>query len=132
MRACRLTPCPKCGHNEYIMRSNGNFKECFTCKKVHNKTYKVRNPHLKLAEKAKRRATKLSATPSWLTSEDFWLIREVYSISKLRTTMTGTDWEVDHIVPLQGKNVCGLHVPLNLQVITAHENRTKGNRYKEG
>jgi 5-methylcytosine-specific restriction endonuclease McrA len=47
------------------------------------------------------------------------------------TKMTGVCHEVDHIIPLQGKNISGLHCPLNLQILTKSENSRKGNRYDD-
>ncbi len=64
-----------------------------------------------------------------LSEDELFMIREIYSLCRLRSEMTGVPHEVDHIVPLQGKEVCGLHVPWNLQVLTAHENRKKSNRW---
>ena len=79
---------------------------------------------------AKRRTKKLQATPEWLTEDDFWLIDEIYELAALRTKTTGIKWHVDHIVPLQGKKVCGLHVPWNLQVITFTDNMQKSNKHE--
>lgn len=80
---------------------------------------------------AKRRATKLRATPKWLTAEDYIKIQELYEIAQAFKLYTGQEYHVDHIVPLQGKNVCGLHVPWNLQILTASENLCKHNKVIE-
>jgi 5-methylcytosine-specific restriction endonuclease McrA len=77
---------------------------------------------------AHRRAQKLKATPAWLTLEHLKEIKLLYLKSKIISKETGTQHQVDHIVPLLGKEVCGLHVPWNLRVITAEENRKKCNK----
>jgi hypothetical protein len=81
-----------------------------------------------LAKTRKRQAAKLQRTPKWLTKDDFWLMEQAYELAVLRTKMFGFQWDVDHIYPLQGRIVSGLHVPLNLQVIPATENYRKGNK----
>ena len=78
-----------------------------------------------------RKAKKLSATPSWLTEHDIQSIKNMYSVARLRQEETGIAYEVDHIVPLKSKIVCGLHVPWNLQLLTKSENSRKNNKLLE-
>ena len=80
------------------------------------------------AKLAKRRAAKLKATPSW---SDTKRIQHIYWMCDLISMLTGIEHHVDHIHPLQGKDICGLHVPENLQILTKTENLSKGNRWKE-
>lgn len=79
------------------------------------------------AIQAARNAAKCNATPAWLTSEHKREIAAMYATAAIRTAMDGIPYEVDHIAPLRGKLVCGLHAPWNLRVITAAENRKKSN-----
>jgi hypothetical protein len=78
---------------------------------------------------ARRRAAKLNAIPPWLTKDHFDEIKDFYIAAKMFKIYTGQDYHVDHIVPLQGKDVCGLHVPWNLQILTAQENLSKSNKH---
>ena len=82
-----------------------------------------------IARSAKRRAYKLKATPAWLTKEQAHEIQNFYWLAQDLRAVTGEEYHVDHIVPLNGKNICGLHVPWNLQVLPADINLSKGNRY---
>lgn len=82
------------------------------------------------ARTARRYAAKTQATPKWLTTDDRWMISQTYELAALRTKLFGVVWEVDHIVPLRGKMVSGLHVPCNLQVVPAHLNRRKSNKFE--
>jgi 5-methylcytosine-specific restriction endonuclease McrA len=80
------------------------------------------------AQWARRHALELKATPAWLSAIQLAQIQEFYEVAVARTTQTGVPHHVDHIHPLQGANFRGLHVPWNLQVLTAEENVRKGNR----
>lgn len=91
--------------------------------------YHEARPHLKAVLSSKARATQLQRTPPWLTEDDWWMIDQIYKLAQLRTAATSVEWHVDHIIPLRGKNVSGLHVPANLRVIPAKINLKKGNRY---
>jgi hypothetical protein len=96
-----------------------------------NKEVYYRNKPLRAHHQAKRRACKLQATPSWLTDHDWGLIKKTYEAAKLAEEKYKEPYHVDHIVPLQGENICGLHVPWNLQVIKACDNMSKGNKMPE-
>lgn len=87
-------------------------------------------PEQKAALNAERRAKKLQATPPWLTYEHRTLIYGFHRQSLVLSITTGVPHEVDHIIPLQSMHVCGLHVPWNLQILTATENRQKSNFFE--
>ena len=89
------------------------------------------NPAWKASHCAKRRASKLKALPPWTTEDDLFLIQEAHDLARLRKEQFGFPWHVDHIVPLQGKKVCGLHIWWNMQVIPGSLNSVKGNRYED-
>ena len=125
MISYRLKPCNKCGGHEFKGNDKRMFRECIRCRKE----YITANPYLKRAYKARKKAKDIGSLPEWLDSEDHWLINEVYHLARLRSDLTGIQCDVDHIIPLKGQSVCGLHVPSNLQVITHSENSSKGNRY---
>lgn len=84
--------------------------------------YRERNKDAARANVAAYRAQKKLAMPKWA---DRKAIRSVYAEAVRLTEETGVRHDVDHIIPLRGKTVCGLHVPWNLQVLTATENKKK-------
>jgi hypothetical protein len=86
-------------------------------------------PHLRAELSSIARAAKLKRTPKWLSKDEKWMIGEIYHLADVRTKATGIAWHVDHIIPLRGEFVSGLHTPYNLQVIPAIDNLRKSNRY---
>ena len=88
-----------------------------------------RNRDKRAASSAKRKAAKLRATPKWVNWEK---VRAIYRQARRLQDFTGVPMHVDHIVPLQGENVCGLHWEGNLQIISASKNCAKFNRWDDG
>lgn len=96
---------------------------------LRNKTYRENNRGVVSASKAKRRSQKLKATPKWMTKEDFAAVQEWYQLAKDLQWLSEEKLHVDHIVPLLGKDVCGLHIAANLQILPASENLRKKNKH---
>lgn len=107
-------------------RPDGLSSQCKHCKNVQykrnhrgavNENHSIRKAHVK------------RATPSWVDRSE---IRQFYIAAANETLRTGVSHHVDHIEPIQGFDVSGLHVPWNLQVVTASYNCAKSNRRING
>lgn len=88
----------------------------------YGKLYRQLNPGKELAKTRKYSLAKKNTVPKWLTLAQIKEIQSIYENCP-------DGYEVDHIVPIQGKKVRGLHVPWNLQYLTIEENRKKSNKY---
>lgn len=86
--------------------------------------WEAANPDKVCARTARRKAAKLNATPAWANEA---AILALYAEARRLTQTTTIPHQVDHIVPLQGLRVCGLHVETNMRVIPASENSRKKN-----
>lgn len=140
--------------NRWLLQLYGDYKYCKKCSKIHTKDEflysgklwdglrsecKVQESFYELSrDKAKRkyyygikRANKENRTPKWLSFEQKLDIECFYYKAMRYEEETGIKYHVDHIIPLNGKLVSGLHVPWNLQVIPAKDNLRKGNKFGE-
>lgn len=139
--------CSVCNVEKHFNRFSSSFKtkdflleHCKSCE-VRVKHRKEFKKELRRKEKIRVRKSKraeyrsLSKTerklrePKWLTPEHRQQIQQIYREARLKTEIGPKQYHVDHIVPLLGENVSGLHVPWNLQVLEATENSKKGNKF---
>lgn len=111
----------KKGDNEFKLMNSLKTKE-----------WAKKNPHKVLEQSARKRATKLKRVPCWLTRDDFEQIKKIYLEAKELSDKDGKKYHVDHIIPLRGKYVSGLHVPANLRILLAEENMAKSNKFYIG
>lgn len=120
--------------------------ECRTCRNRKAKEYRKENPdvskayreqpHVKASRIERNRLKEIRkshpAVPNWITTEHRKAIRELYLHAADCRAVTGEEYHVDHIIPLKGETVCGLHVPWNLQVLPADVNISKSNKWEWG
>ena len=94
----------------------------------YKKNHKINNPDMYKEMTSMRRRRFRDATPKWLTDVQKMEIRLKYRLAIELSRATGERHAVDHIIPLHGDTVCGLHVPWNLQVLTQKDNLLKYNK----
>lgn len=127
LRVCRHCLCVN--HLSRFTRDthgrNGRRLICGSCDSRNVIERAKKNPGSTRARGAKRRARKLRATPPWANQKYITLF---YQIAQEESILNGKEFHVDHIVPLNSKIVCGLHVEHNLQVLPKEKNLSKGNR----
>jgi len=107
--------------------SSKGFKDLVLRKELQN----ARDKSCHNYQSSMRRARMLLASPPWLSDKDKRDIREKYNLAKRKERQDSVKYHVDHIIPLMGRGVCGLHVPWNLQVIPATDNVKKSNLYSD-
>lgn len=94
---------------------------------IREKDYRYNNSDRINARNMKYHCEKLNRTPKWLSKDQLEEINKYYKLAKEMELLDNIKREVDHIIPLRGDTVSGLHVPWNLQILTLSENRSKKN-----
>ena len=97
--------------------------------KKYRKRWVAKNKDKVKKTASKRYKALKQQTPAWLTPEELEQIKCVYATALFCSRSLGESYHVDHIVPLQGDNVRGLHVPWNLQVLKAKDNFSKRHKH---
>lgn len=146
-RSIHIKLCSKCNtskdnslFNKHKYSKDGIRGYCRECQSILKKQYRLNNydtvtlasrlymannPSKKKANRLRYKHNITNATPSWA---DHTLMNEVYNLSKQLTKSTGIQHDVDHIVPIKGRTVCGLHCQSNLQAIPHSDNMAKLNK----
>lgn len=112
------------------VKKDGYQNVCKACKRGFDARWWAVNKDLRCAYEAKRNAIKTQRMLLWGKEQHKQEIENWYRRAQIASIFMGEKYHVDHIEPLQGKDRSGLHVPWNLQLLTATENMKKGNRVK--
>jgi hypothetical protein len=118
--------CRDCKRKKDLLYRQNNRKSL----RDRNKKYYDSNKINWFVYNSDRRVRFRKAAPAWLTKGQKQEILNFYLLAQECRTLTGDVYHVDHIVPLKGENVCGLHVPWNLQVLPADINLAKANKFE--
>lgn len=132
-----LKLCTKCGERKFpeqfppsTMSLDGRRPRCNSCHSEDSNKWRkteIGKVYRNMIQRSYAKRVK-QATPSWVNRV---AINAICKEAVLRQEREGIPYHVDHIVPIRGKLVCGLHVPWNLQILVATENCRKGNKHKE-
>jgi hypothetical protein len=130
------TLCKKIKHvTEYYADSNNKLvglrAKCKDCMNLQSQKHYVKNKDYYAEKHLRYKFKKKAAIPAWYSELDELVLQEMYTLAKLRKNMLGIEYHVDHIIPIQGDNVCGLHWHKNWQLIPAEENLSKSNKLLE-
>jgi hypothetical protein len=130
----RCKECTKASNSDYYLKNSDKVrsrvseyreKHLDQIREYDRLRSKKRSPELNRYYLSKKRAKLKKATPNWLKKEHYLKIKTIYKECVER----GVDYNVDHIIPLNGKTVSGLHVPWNLQIIKNSDNFKKSNKF---
>lgn len=121
-RETKTGQCLNCVKNAITKWRSNNFAKV----KSSYAAYKRNNRGRVNANNRSRQLRKQRATPQWSEKE---LIRSVYDGADYLSRLTGIQWDVDHIVPINNQDVCGLHVLNNLQYLPHTDNVRKGSKH---
>ena len=121
----------KLANKEHVAAKDKAYAAAYPEKKTYaRKKWSAANPGKDTASKALNAQKRKQRIPTWLSEDDKWLVEQAYEIAAIRSKMFGFKWHVDHVIPLNGKRVSGLHVPTNLQVVPWIENLKKHNKFE--
>jgi len=130
-KVCRLAHNKKWHQQNKEKHSELTSKWYIENKETHlenSRIWYANNRHRKIATASAREKRIINATPAWLSKEQKLQIQAHYK-QAWQLSIEGVKYEVDHIVPIKNKIVCGLNVPWNMQVITRKENRSKATKF---